>query len=184
MDHHPETSNASSKDRTALVQQLFLRHSNSIRGFLLAFTPNLADVDDLLQEVFVTVTEKAESFEPGTNFPAWARAVARIELLRRLRERSGAPHSFDPEVVEALAADVPELHTDSRRLAVLAECLGQLSPRVRRAVEMRYLDARKSGEIARLLSLAKESVYVMLSRARASLRQCMEGKLSMQETGE
>jgi len=183
MDHPPDRSNSPPADHRALVQQLFLRHSNSIRGFLLAFTPNLADIDDLLQTVFVTVTEKAESFEPGTNFPAWARAVARIELLRRLRERSTRPQTLDPDVVESLVAEVPELDTGNERLVALAGCIEQLSPRVRRAVEMRYREAHKPGEIARLMSLAKESVYVMLSRARAALRKCVERRTGSQEVG-
>lgn len=52
----------------------FLRISPWLRGFLLGLLPNEADEQDVFQELFVTVTNKAESFTPGTNFwPGFAR---------------------------------------------------------------------------------------------------------------
>jgi len=178
-----DTSEQPTDDRVTLVQQLFLKHSNSIRGYLLAFTPNLSDVDDLLQMAFMAVQAKADAFEPGTNFVAWARAVARIELLRRLREQSLGPTTLPADVIETLTADAPELDTGNERLVALAECIKGLSPRSREAVTQRYSHARKPTEIAKTLSLATESVYVMLSRARATLRKCVEHKLRVTEAG-
>ncbi len=52
------------------VQMLFVRNEGAIRVFVRGLQPSLADADDVLQETFLTVSRKASSFEPGTNFVA------------------------------------------------------------------------------------------------------------------
>ena len=61
---------------TEEVQLLFVRHENSIRAFVRALQPSLADADDVLQETFLTVSRNLPPFELGTNFVAWACSIA------------------------------------------------------------------------------------------------------------
>ena len=51
-----------SPSATEEVQLLFVRHENSIRAFVRALQPSLADADDVLQETFLTVSRKASTF--------------------------------------------------------------------------------------------------------------------------
>ena len=44
----------------------------------------------VLQEVFLVITRKANDFEEGTNFFAWACTIARFKLLELLRRRARA----------------------------------------------------------------------------------------------
>ena len=57
-------------EHVAQVQGLFVKHSSQIRGFVISLAPGGSDIDDLVQETFLTVTAKAASFELGTNFVA------------------------------------------------------------------------------------------------------------------
>ena len=59
----PEDESEALSD-TEEVQLLFVRHENSIRAFVRALQPSLADADDVMQETFLTVSRKASSFEP------------------------------------------------------------------------------------------------------------------------
>ena len=68
------------------VQMLFVRNEGAIRAFVRALQPALADADDVLQETFLTVSRKAASFEPGTNFVAWACGIARLKVLENFRQ--------------------------------------------------------------------------------------------------
>ena len=65
---------------------LFVRHEGTIRAFVRALQPSLSEADDILQETFLTVSRKAESFEPGTNFVAWACGIARLKILEHHRQ--------------------------------------------------------------------------------------------------
>jgi RNA polymerase sigma-70 factor (ECF subfamily) len=167
--------------RLATVQKLFVRHSAAIRGYLFAMAPDPDVVDDLLHEVFLCVTLKSQDFEPGTNFTAWARAIARIEVVRAARSRRRFPGGLSAEAIELLAEAAPEMNLSEDRLALLDECRRQLSPRARQVVDLRYGESLKPAAIAKRLRLAVESVYVTLSRARALLRECLERKLSPSE---
>ena len=57
-----------------VVQQLFVRHQPKVRAFVQAFLADGGVADDVIQEVFLTVTLKAGDFREGTNFLEIGRA--------------------------------------------------------------------------------------------------------------
>ncbi len=159
------------------VQMLFVQHTPVLRGFILALLPDFSRVDDILQETFLTVTKKAAEFQPGSNFVGWACTIARFKVLESGRHK-GRTQPLSCEVIESLCACEPEAVEDGEdRLRLLAECMKQLAPQSRRAIELRYQQAHKPAEIARQIGWTAEAVYVALSRARTILRQCVEKKL-------
>jgi len=159
------------------VQKLFLRHTDRLRGYLFAVCPDLSLAEDLLHSVFLCVVEKADQYDPQRSFLAWARGIARNEMRRLARDRSHAPHMLTLEVAERLAVPDDLFQPEPERLAALTECVEELGPRAREAVVLRYLKQLLPGQIAGRMDLAVESVHVMLSRARAALRTCIEGKI-------
>ena len=102
------------QDYAIEVQQLFVRHQSAIKAFVLSLVPNFGEAEDMLQETFLTVTQKAADFRQGSNFIAWACAIARLKILEA--QRRGAVRTFSPEVVESLASSVPDQTFDERRL--------------------------------------------------------------------
>ncbi len=163
--------------RTAHVQLLFIQHTSQLRGFVIALMPDFSRVDDVMQETFLTITKKAASFEPGTNFLGWACTIARFKVLEAGRKAAAGAQPLAPEVLESLCACAPEVEPDDERLRMLGDCLQELAPQARRAIELRYHHAHKPGEIANILGWTPNSVYVALSRARDLLRGCLEMKL-------
>jgi RNA polymerase sigma-70 factor, ECF subfamily len=55
-------AHSNQSQQTRLVEQLFVRHVATIRGFIEAFVPDFHRADDVLQECFLTVAAKADSF--------------------------------------------------------------------------------------------------------------------------
>jgi RNA polymerase sigma-70 factor (ECF subfamily) len=170
-----------SSNRTTEVQRLFITHSSVIKGLIASLLPDFNLVDDVLHEVFLVVTQRADAFEPGSSFLGWASAIARRKVLEVCRDRRRTPASLAPEVVESLCAAFPtEDFGDltQARHAALAECLEQLPPRAQAVIRMRYREAHRPAEIAQRIGWTAESVYVALSRARAALRECVGRKLA------
>jgi RNA polymerase sigma-70 factor, ECF subfamily len=165
-------------DRTTAVQRLFVQHAAHLRGFIVAILPDLAQVDDVLQETFLTVTAKAEVFDPERDFLAWACGIARRKVLEAGRRAGRQWQPLSEEVLEALAASQPEVTDVDQRLGLLADCVQSLAPQSRRVVELCYQQSHKPAEIARVMDWSVESIYVALSRARAALRECVERKLA------
>jgi len=161
------------------VQKLFLKHSSLLRGFVLGLFPSFDMADDVLQEVFVVVTEKADAYRPGTNFTAWACEIAKrkcLEYSRKHRQKSGVLCSEAIERLCAVAPDLPE-EPDDEHLA-LEDCVDKLAPKTKKIIKMRYRQGIKPGKIARKLSWTPQAVYVALSRARSYLRTCMDRKMA------
>jgi RNA polymerase sigma-70 factor (ECF subfamily) len=163
-------------EKTMRVQQLFVKHQLSLRAFILSLEPNFTDAEDLLQEVFLVITRKANEFQEGTNFFAWACTIARYKLLELMRRRARS-QALSEEVVEALCAVEPEHAFDDSRVALLQQCLEQLAPKARQMMYLRYYGEHSPAQIARLVSWTPNAVRVALSRARAVLQECLERRL-------
>jgi RNA polymerase sigma-70 factor, ECF subfamily len=160
------------------VYALFVQYSANLRGYILALLPDLSVADDVLQETFVTVARKADTFKLDTNFLAWACAIARFKIKEAMRSEAHRVQALSEEVIDALCASEPPSETDTdERLQLVGQCLDELPQHTRRAFELRYQQAHPAPEVARRLGWTVESAYVLLHRARAMLRECVEGRL-------
>ena len=167
----PEAPNA-----TEEVQLLFVRHENSIRAFVRALQPSLSDADDVMQETFLTVSRKASTFEPGTNFVAWACSVARLKVLENFRQKKRA-NVLSEAAISALAEDAPSQERLSEREGALEGCLEKLTPKVRDLLWRRYSRRQSSTEMAEAAGMTSTAVRVALSKARVALRDCIKTQI-------
>ena len=135
-----------------LVQSLFVQHTAALRGFLIALAPDFGLVDEVMQEVFLTVSAKAEEFQPGTSFPAWGRAIARFKLMEATRQHRKGPEPFPADLLDLLCSEEPEAASNAdAELKHLAHCLGKLAPKARQAVRLRYDEGFFPNKIAERL---------------------------------
>lgn len=164
---------------------LLIDHQELIRSYIITQIPGSPDVRDVLQEVNVVLWEKQKSFQPGTNFGAWACTVARYKVLehRRREARRSGFLVFNEELSRVLAAEVQEREPDSleEHRWALDQCLAKLSPSNRRLLQARYDSS--GGALARLSAetgRSRESLRVTLSRIRSSVRRCVRSLLTLE----
>jgi RNA polymerase sigma-70 factor (ECF subfamily) len=166
-------------DHALHVQQLFVRHQQTVLGYVLSIEPNFADAQDILQEVFLAVSRKAQTWSAGTNFLAWVCTVARYETLRFQRTRGRRRARLDEDVIELLyAAEAMDESDWQHRVDALRRCLGRLAPRAKELVWRRYHGAQMPKQIATGIGWTVNAVRVALTRARGVLRECMEKQLN------
>jgi len=171
-----ENSDNAMPDATEEVQLLFVRHEGAIRAFVRALQPLLADADDVMQETFLTVSRKAATFAPGTNFLAWACGIARLKVLENLRQRQRAAVLSEAAII-ALTEDAPAPEVTVRREAALARCLEKVAPKARDLLWRRYSSRQSSDEMASALGLTPTAVRLAMFKARAFLRDCISAEL-------
>ena len=172
--NNPKDENEA-RNATEEVQLLFVRHENSIRAFVRALQPFLSDADDVMQETFLTVSRKAASFEPGTNFVAWACGIARLKVLENFRLKKRA-NMLSEAAISALAEDAPSPQSLSEREDALEGCLERLTPKVRDLLWRRYSRRQSSKEMAEAAGMTATAVRVALSKARVALRDCINSQ--------
>lgn len=155
------------------VQENFVRHILPLRGFVYGLVPRRHLVDDIVQETFITACQKAESYEPGSNFRAWIFTIARFKAMGALK-RAGQSDLLDPNVVDLLADEEPTDHKLQERVAALDRCIAKLAGAARKAVVLRYSENLGPTEIAQRMGWSVNALNVALSRARVFLRRCVE----------
>lgn len=161
--------------------QLITTHQSRLYGYIqsLVFDRNLAD--DLLQQTNAVLWRKANEFEVGTNFVAWAFRIAYYEVMQHRRTQQQERLVFDDDLVGALAEAARE--EDERfleRQTFLRQCLDQMSKRHRDVLRRRYLLGADLAKIAGELGSSVNAVKQMLFRAREALRGCVDAKLEAQ----
>ena len=171
-------SSAVHPEQLAHVQGLFVQHLPALRGFVVSLVSDYSLVDDVVQETFLVVSTKAGDFKRGSNFRAWAWTIARYKVLQALQKKPAEQRLSDAVLESLCATDAAEEWLAEEQLRQLATCLGELAPRARQAVELRYQQAHKPPEIARRMGWSVEAVHVALSRARVVLRNCVQQRLA------
>ena len=77
-------------DSNAAQQQflsLFLRSEREIFRYVAALVPNLADVDDIVQQTAISLWEKFDAYDPARPFTPWGMASARPSFGFEIRAR-------------------------------------------------------------------------------------------------
>lgn len=161
-------------NQTLTVQTLFVQHQQAVLTYVLSLEPDLHDAQEIVQETFVTASRKAATFAVGTNFLAWACAIARFNTLHYQRTRSRRNSRLAEDVVELLAADGEgDFAAFQSQVTALRQCLQELAPKARELVNLRYHAGKLPEQIAAEVGWTANSVRVALTRARNALRECV-----------
>ena len=154
------------------VQPLFVEHQQGLRGYVLSIVRDFVLAQDVMQEAFLVVTRKASQFDLNSNFVAWAATISRFCALHALR-KANRP-ALGEETLALLAASEEAEPFPDYRTERLKECLSRLTPKIQYMLRLRYEEALKPAEIARIVGWTANAVCVATSRARAELRRCIQ----------
>ena len=151
----------------------------SLYACILALLPDRAAARDLLQETNLTLWRKADDFEDGTNFLAWACRIARYHILNYRRKAQHDRLVFDEalfaELADRQAARVEEF--DFRGEA-LRRCLEKLSAVQRELVEQRYAPGGSVQRLAAAQGKSEGAISQTLYRLRETLLNCVRQTLA------
>lgn len=157
------------------------RHQAMLRAYIISLMPGIDGVDDVLQETNLVLWEKRATYRAGTNFRAWACAIARLEVKvhRRKSIRAGRV-ILDEDLAEQLAEHTaaPPGEVDDR-LRALNQCLARLQDKERQLIEHRYFSKHTLEGFSARCGRPVESLRVSLFRIRAALRKCIKGELAI-----
>lgn len=147
--------------------------------FVLSQVGNPVEAEEILQETNLVVWRKADQFEAGTNFYAWACRIASYEVLKFRDRRRREKLRFSDEFVAAIAEEADDsAEYDEARRAALASCLGKLREEDRELVQLRYAPGENGLSVAETLGRPINSVYQSLGRIRKALLDCINRNLA------
>ena len=138
-------------------------------------------VDDVVQDVLLTLHRVRHTYDPGRSFTAWLRAIAErraIDLLRRRGRRQSrevhAPEAYEDHADPAESAETRVVAGERARR--LGEAVRGLPPGQREAVERLALLDQSLAEASAETGRSKVALKVNLHRALKALRTRMAGE--------
>jgi RNA polymerase sigma-70 factor, ECF subfamily len=170
------------QERHNLFVELITRHQSELYGYIYAILRNWQDTDDLYQSVCLILWRKFEQFQPGSNFFAWARRTAKIEVSSFLRHKP-SPTYLVEQLRDLLAETTGEPDGDDAELYLIAlrRCKEKLAAADDELLTLRYVEDLTTVEIADRLQRLQQSVSRSLNRIRRWLFECIQSELSRQE---
>jgi RNA polymerase sigma-70 factor (ECF subfamily) len=172
-------------------------HGDVLFGFAVLRVRSRAVAQDLVQETFLAAIKAKSSFAGRSSERAWLFGILRNKLTDyyRLQGREVSLADLDtpfPEEQSAFGAagmgkdgwleaaapttwKTPQAALVSKEFQeVLTNCLSRLPTKIAQAFFLREIDGVSSDQICKDLQVSPNNVWVMLHRARMSLRRCLE----------
>lgn len=165
-------------DRAALAD-VYRRTSAKLFGICLRILAERSEAEEVLQEVYLTVWQKASGFDPGrASAMTWLIVLARNKAIDRLRSRDGARGAHAPaELAEALedpAEGALGTLIEKEGRARLMDCLEELAPEQRDAIRTAFLDGWTYERLAREAGVPLGTLKSRVRRGLTKLRACLE----------
>lgn len=161
-------------DRINEFISLLAANRNRVYAYILGRVPRPTDADDLMQETTMTMWNKFDTFEIGTDFVAWGIQIAKFKVLQFRGKQTSAITFLSDETIEMLDQDQrrPEDFSDDR-IETLRQCMKKLPDHGRRLLTLRYKDNVSARKIAQRIGKSAPYVYKMLAKIHQTLFNCV-----------
>jgi RNA polymerase sigma-70 factor (ECF subfamily) len=163
------------RDRAAFAA-LYRATGAKLNGVILRILRRADLAEEVLQEVYVRIWERAGDFDPQAGAPlAWMGTIARNKALDALRRRTETSIEDRPETLDLPdpADDPATLAERSADLARLAGCLDGLEADKRRMVLLAYHQGLTREELAGEFGVPVGTVKTWLHRSLGRLKECL-----------
>ena len=161
---------------------------------------NRATAEDAVQETFLAGIQSLHRYHGSTPIRYWLRGILRykvIDILRKQSREITVNDSDNAEILDSLkfkwfgipnknpspwAFDPDKAYEQSEFWEIFYGCLSRLKRVAGIAFTLRELEGLSTEEICKELDMTPNNLWVVLHRARAQLKTCLESKWMQPET--
>ncbi len=147
---------------------------------------NNEDAEDVVQESFQLAFIHLKNFKGDSRFSTWLSRIAINAALMKLRKKH---RLWDVSLDESAETEQPssrldvedqglnpeQLYAQEERQRILSEAMSDLTPGMRKAIELRELDERSTEETARMMGISVGAVKARVFHGRRKLRARLKG---------
>ena len=162
-------------------EQIYRLHHRRVYGLCLRMTQNVAEAEDLTQEVFIQLYRKVGSYRGAANFSTWLHRLTINQVLMHFRRSKARREEQPPEVEQQSAHGAMALHGSQSALVdrvLLNKAIARLPPGYRAVFVLHDVMGHEHEEIAALLGCAVGTSKSQLHKARMKLRRLLRGQRS------
>lgn len=169
-------------------RDLVKRFQRPVFSILVRMVRRAEDAEDLTQETFVRMFRALDRYDPERPFSSWLFTIASrlaIDHIRRRRVPTFSMHQVEPGSHEERTIDIAdsspgpdEITSDREEEVRTRELIDSLPPHYRIVVVLRHQQDLSYEEIAEALQLPLGTVKARIHRARALLKNRIQGGAS------
>jgi RNA polymerase sigma-70 factor (ECF subfamily) len=162
-------------------------HGDALFRFALLRVRDEELAADLVQDTFLSALRARDGFRGGSSLRTWLTGILKHKIIDHYRKNKleiletdlgsddrEANLQHAPSLSPAWDEAPSSLVENREFWGVLSGCLSGLPENQRRAFTMRELDGLTGEESRKVLEVTPSNLWVILHRARAGLRRCME----------
>jgi RNA polymerase sigma-70 factor (ECF subfamily) len=165
------------------VAALYDRHSRALYSLIHRILRDVGDAEDVLQEVFLRVWEKADTYDPVLGSPmAWLVRIARNRAIDRVRAKRSRPATEQSsDTIDERLVDMPgsgpspeRLTSASEEQRALAGALSRLAPEQRVLIEHAFFLGLTQSELAERFNLPLGTVKTRIRTGMLAMREHLQ----------
>lgn len=154
------------------LELLIRRHGGWAARFAERLTGNAAMADEVVQNGFLKIWQKAGTWEGRSRFSTWFYRVLHNLAIDQLRAQRNDHDELDESLHDERAGPQRLAERDQRDARVRA-ALATLPERQRLALVLSHYEGCSQAEAAAILGIGEGALESLLSRARATLRNAL-----------
>ena len=170
--------------RDEIVKGAF-QHREALLSFAFALLRDWVKAEDVVQDAFIVVMNKAAEFRPGTSLFLWVRQIVHFKALEAARAKKMSP--VEEELLARVAASM-ERGLDEQiaqiqrlRRQALQRCMAHLDARSAGLLSGFYTQSMSCESLALVQRRSVNAVRLSLSRLRKQLHDCVLRRMPMLE---
>ena len=169
------------------IGELYDRHSRLLYGLILRILRNRSEAEEVLQEVFVQVWTRADTYHVELGAPvAWLVRIARNRAIDQIRANSVRARTVEASPLPP-PVETPEARAVmSEQQRAVARALDTLPSEQRELIEHAYFQGLTQSELAERFHLplgtVKTRVRTGMMALRRELQQVMVGATGVEQT--
>jgi RNA polymerase sigma-70 factor, ECF subfamily len=142
------------------------------------------DAEDVMQESLQLAFIHLKSFKGGSRFSTWLSRIAINAALMKLRRKHLRDVSLDESAeteepsfrleLEDQGLDPEQLYAHKERQRMLFEAMKELTPGMRKAIELRELGERSTEETAQIMGISASAVKARVFHGKKKLRERLQ----------
>jgi RNA polymerase sigma-70 factor (ECF subfamily) len=173
---------AAKRGDSAAFEILCKQSANTVFRVARQMMRNNEDAEDVVQESFQQAFIHLKSFKGDSRFSTWLSRIAINAALMKLRKRhrlwdvsldesAEIDESSSRLDVEDQGLNPEQLYAQKERQRILSKAMKELTPGMRKAIELRELGEQSTEETARIMGISVGAVKARVFHGRRKLRE-------------
>jgi RNA polymerase sigma factor (sigma-70 family) len=149
---------------------LYRRHAAKLYAVCLQYSGNDDEAKDILQEGFIKIFEKLDSYKFEGSFEGWMRRITVNTALEKFRSRNNLYKVEDIDQISDTESEPDTEDYSGLEANDLLEIIRELPPKYRMVFNLYAIEGYSHKEISKLVNISEGTSKSNLSRARLILQ--------------